>query len=266
MKKTITTLLFDLDDTLIVEEESARAAFRAAGELAAGRCGLDPADFALRARETARALWHSLPTIGYAKRIGISSWEGLWASFDGDGPDLKRLRELRDHYQITAWQRTLALYGVDDDGLARDLSTAFQTRRRGLHVLFPDTLEVLELLKKDYRLGLVTNGTTDIQRAKIDGGRLAPFFGCIAVSGEFGYAKPDRRIFDFVLKKLGSEPSETLMVGNSLLTDVQGAKNSGMLSVWINHSPHKEDHDAVPDYTAGSLSELPSLLERLNRG
>ena len=74
-------LIFDLDDTLVVEEASAEAAFLETCELAKVRYGINPQDLHATLRQTCRNLWHDSPARAYCLEIGISSWEGLWARF-----------------------------------------------------------------------------------------------------------------------------------------------------------------------------------------
>jgi putative hydrolase of the HAD superfamily len=80
-------LLFDLDETLVVEEPAAVAAFEATARWAAARRDVDVVTLAVAARSRARELWHAAPTHAYCARVGISSWEGLRCRFEGDEPN-----------------------------------------------------------------------------------------------------------------------------------------------------------------------------------
>lgn len=92
-------LLFDLDETLMVEEPAATAAFAAVAEFAATVRDIDAAQLAVGARSRARELWYAAPSIEYCLRVGISSWEGLWCRFEGDGPDSQLLRDWAPDYR-----------------------------------------------------------------------------------------------------------------------------------------------------------------------
>lgn len=126
-------LLFDLDDTLMVEESAAAAAFEATAGLASERCNIDPGALASGARSRARELWYAAPAHGYCMRVGISSWEGLWCRFEGEGSDVRALRERSPTYRREAWRLALADQGVDDAGLAEELAERFPTERRARH-------------------------------------------------------------------------------------------------------------------------------------
>jgi len=219
----IRNIFFDLDDTLVIEEDSADAAFLATCERAHEKHGIDPKALHQTVRYHARELWRASETITYCRAIGISSWEGLWALFLGNDPNLKSLRAWAPTYRREAWSRALADHGVNDSVFAEQLSAIFWLERRSRHVVFSDVEDNLRNLRENYRLALVTNGTPDLQREKIQGANLAQFFDTILISGEVGTGKPNYRIFELALEALGALPSETVMVGDSLTRDILGA-------------------------------------------
>ena len=255
-------LLFDLDDTLVIEEASAEAAFLATCERARERYGLDPQALTQSVRERARQLWFASPTHPYCRTIGISSWEGLWARFLGDDPHLKALREFAPTYRRDSWTRALADQGVDDAGFGEELAETFREERRGRHILFPDSEGILRDLRGNYTLGLITNGVPDIQRSKIQGAGLEPHFKEIIISGEVGVGKPDPRIFEVALKRMAVPAEETAMVGNSLARDVIGAQRVGIRGIWLNRSGAEREEDCSPYAEIGSLTELRHVIER----
>ena len=138
--------------------------------------------------------------------------------------------------------------------------------------MFPDALETLRWLReRGYRLGSVTNrgyGGPRFQQEMRDLG-LAELFEVVAVSCDVGYMKPHSRIFHYALDLMAIGPGETVMVGDSLRADVEGAKAMGMIAVWRRPpaaEPVEETADkpelqgsVVPDYTIDELSELKSL-------
>lgn len=111
-------LLFDLDDTLMVEEPAAAAAFRATAEVAAAGGDVEAEALAVAARARAREPWRAAPTFEYCKRMGIGSWEGLWCRYDGDGHQTRELRRWSSTYRREAWRLALADQGLRDDRLA----------------------------------------------------------------------------------------------------------------------------------------------------
>ena len=262
---TTTAVLFDLDDTLLVEEASAEEAFVAACELAREKYGIDPGALHQSVRRVARSVWQAAPTIDYCRTIGISSWEGLWARFLGDDPNLEALRAWAPDYRRQAWSGALEEHGVNDIPLAERLAEAFQHERRLRHVVFPDVETILQELGRSYRLGLITNGAPDLQREKIRGSRLAHYFDSITISGEVGAGKPDPRIFAAALDSLSAKPAEAVMVGNSLKRDIAPAQQLGMTAVWVNRCGSACNSDVTPHAEITSLSELPALIENLQK-
>lgn len=260
MDGAIDTIIFDLDDTLVVEEASAEAAFIEAGELARVRYGIDPNKLHAAVRETCRGLWYGFPSHPYCKTVGISSWEGMWAEFIGAAPELKALHDWAPKYRVESWRAALLTHGIDDPGLAADLAEAFPRLRREKHVVFPDALGVLQYLFPIYSLGLLSNGTSDLQRRKLEGAGLEKFFDQVLIAGDAGVGKPDPRVFEMLLDRLGSDPSATIMVGDRLATDVQGAHRAGLRAVWLNRSGKVTEDDIVADWQISTLDELVPLL------
>lgn len=105
----IKLLLFDLDETLITEWNSARESF--IDVLNHFDFDINKDEFVKIIREHARVIWYSLPTIEYCLRIGISSWEALWADFTGNNNKLIYLRKQAFNYRLEVWSNTLQNFG-----------------------------------------------------------------------------------------------------------------------------------------------------------
>jgi len=260
-----TFLLLDLDDTLVAEDASIERAFRATSEIAQSRYGVDPEALYTSIRRHSSRLWHGSPMYGYARSIGIASWEGLWGDFTGDDPNLRALRGWVPRYRREAWATALAEVGVTDEGAAAEISEIFIEQRARFHEPFPETVSVLSVLRRSCRMALVTNGAPDVQRRKLDESGLAHFFDAVLISGEFGFGKPDPRIFHSAIERLGGSAERSAMVGDSASRDIAGAKAARIKSVWIvRPSLERETHQGVtPDETIGSLEELVPALGRL---
>jgi putative hydrolase of the HAD superfamily len=253
-------LLFDLDETLIVEEPAAVAAFEATAQFAASRCEVDPASLATGARLRARELWYAAPTHEYCKQVGISSWEGLWCRFVGDGPDECLLREWSPAYRQEAWSLALADQGVADPRLADELGELFGVERRARHEVFADAEGTLAELKESHSLALVTNGAACLQREKLAASGLGGYFDAVVVSADIGAAKPDASVFERALSQLGAERESAVMVGDSLIKDIDGAIAAGLGAIWVNRTgaPAPSNREGLLVIT--TLEELPSAL------
>jgi putative hydrolase of the HAD superfamily len=254
-------ILFDLDDTLVQETTVVAEAFRATAELARDRYGVDPEQLHLSTRSSARELWYGNPDHPFAKRVGISSWEALWARFLGDLPEVARFRAWAPDYRHEAWRGGLEALGVHDDGLAGQLAERFVVERRGMNRPFPETRAVLGLLRErhEHRLGLLTNGLSCLQREKIHGAGLEPYFDAVCVSGDLGVGKPDRHPFRHLLDRLGSSPERAAMVGDNPERDVAGAQASGLRGIWLDRGDRRPVEGVTPDLIIKSLEEVLEL-------
>jgi putative hydrolase of the HAD superfamily len=251
-------VLFDLDDTLVVEQPAAAAAFAATADRAAAHHDLDAAALAAAARERARELWYAAPTHPYCRRVGISSWEGLWCRFGGEEPAARALRAWAPTYRRETWRLALADQGVEDDALAEDLGERFGEERRARHATFDDAADVLDELSRTCTLALVTNGAGCLQREKLAASGLAHRFAAVVVSADVGIGKPDAAVFRHALAQLGAD--HALMVGDSLARDVEGALAAGLDAVWVNRDGAEPPARRPGLAEVASLRELPALV------
>jgi putative hydrolase of the HAD superfamily len=124
-----------------------------------------------------------------------------------------------------------------------------------------DTLTTLETLRsRGIKLGMITNGPATWQSRKIEAVGLAPLFDAIVISGNEGVEKPDPRIFERALERCGAVAAESLFVGDHPEADIAGAKNAGLLPVWV-----KKDYWEVPRDVA-RIDRLSEILPMVARG
>lgn len=256
-------ILFDLDDTLIVEENAVVESFFETSLLVEHKYGIDANEFAKTARIKIREIWYQLPTIEYARKISISSWEALWAEFDSPQEEIQQLRSLAGKYRFDAWTNALKAFSIKDEALAKKLAKTYPEIRRSKYILFPEAIEVLQVLHPLYRMAIVTNGIPDIQRGKIIKSGIESFFESVVVSVEVGAAKPDSRIFQVALEDFGISNNQAIMVGNNPERDVEGAGNAGIKSVWINRDGAAFENNHQPDFILNDLKGLPEILDNL---
>ncbi len=130
----------------------------------------------------------------------------------------------------------------------------------------PEVLAALdELRRARYRMGLVSNISLrpDLMRADLERMGLAKYLDAMVFSSEVGLRKPDPRIFQEALDRLGIEPQETVFVGDRLYDDVSGAQAVGMRAVLTRQFRQEDDPDYAPDAVISHLSELPEVLDRM---
>jgi putative hydrolase of the HAD superfamily len=135
--------------------------------------------------------------------------------------------------------------------------------RRRLH-LYPHVHEVLDVLRACYPLALVTDAQSAYARAELHKVGLLDYFDPIIVSGDHGYRKPDRRLFQFALDGLRVAAENVLFVGNDMYRDIFGARRVGMQTVLFDSDQGTKVHlDCVPDYTITDLRDLKRILDLL---
>jgi len=258
----INTIIFDLDDTLIVEEPLAIQAFITVAKEIPSEHGIDPQRFAQTARLSAKHFWYNhCPERKYCVDIGISSWEGLWGSFEVDNPQMNTLREWSPQYRLNTWTKALAEHDIKDTALAERMSQTYRTLMRARNTIFQDTIPVLTELSKKYTLAMVTNGAADIQNHKIEKSHLAKYFNSIIISGVFGIRKPNPEPFIEALNHLNAKPDEAIMIGNSLDSDIEGAQATDIKAVWLNRDNQKNDTDITPNFEITDLYQLKTIIE-----
>ncbi|HEY3365823.1 MAG TPA: HAD family hydrolase [Symbiobacteriaceae bacterium] len=256
----IKAVLFDLDETLILDEEVSREAFRESAALAADRGQVDVERLALAAGLNARRFWPESPFYTYCQRIGHSAWEGLWARYDvGTNPAIRGLHDWAPGYRQAVWREALAEQGILDGDLAEAMAASFMAKRRR-YPLYPEVKRLLEALHGDYRLGIVTNGVPDLQREKIAGCGVAHLFSASVVSGEIDCGKPDPAIFAHICSELGVGPAEVVMVGDNPERDVAGATAFGCKSVWVQRSGRPRDPQFPADFACTDLAATVGWL------
>jgi 2-haloalkanoic acid dehalogenase type II len=131
-----------------------------------------------------------------------------------------------------------------------------------------DTLDTLECLRqRGYRLAIISNAGDDADvQVLVDQAGIRDYFEVIVTSASLGIRKPNPRIFQIVLERLGVSPEKAVMVGDTLGADILGAQNAGLVGIWIDRRgdvPGNRAHaDTIhPDAVIHSLRELPDLLE-----
>jgi len=120
---------------------------------------------------------------------------------------------------------------------------------------------LLDQLKDKFRLASVTNGISDVQRARLKNSPFDGYFDPLIISDEVGVAKPDPGIFRILFEKAGIIDKESvLMIGDSLSSDMKGAQAFGIPSCWYNPNDLSSDSLISPDYTVKNLDEIRDIV------
>ena len=124
--------------------------------------------------------------------------------------------------------------------------------------------ELLEALYGKYRLYIVSNGLTAVQSRRIQHTGIDKYMEGIFLSQEVGAVKPKKEFFDYCFARIdGFVKEETVIVGDSLSSDIKGGKNAGIKTIWFNALGEKAPEELIPDYEFNKLSDLPELLQKI---
>ena len=178
-------------------------------------------------------------------------------------PERHRLGRLNLLKARTSFIRmALKKLGCEDDKLAVNIATGFSKIIDGTLDFFPDVEDTLrQLVIKDVKLALLTNGAGEAQQEKINRFGLNRYFTVRLIEGELGFGKPDQRFFKKALSKLNITPEQTWMVGDDLQRDIAGAQTAGIYSIWCDYGKKglPENSKVQPNKIINNITELLAL-------
>ncbi|MDR0438123.1 MAG: YjjG family noncanonical pyrimidine nucleotidase [Bacteroidales bacterium] len=174
----------------------------------------------------------------------------LWDAY-GRGEIKKELLHVNRFYL------TLKELKIDNLLTATEFAEVYSQNIEKHNILMPHAKEILEFLKPNFKLYIVTNGFKEFQYRKLRNSGIEPFFDGIFISETVGYHKPHLAFFEHVLEKTNAKKDDSLIIGDDMKSDIQGAKNIGMACVLYNPT---NENDLVADYRIDSLLELKEVL------
>ncbi len=132
------------------------------------------------------------------------------------------------------------------------------------HIFIDGAEDLLSFLYGKYRLYIVSNCSAKVQDGRIKSSGIAKYFENIFISQKIGFDKPNKEFFDACFSEISDfSPDETVIIGDSLSSDIKGGKNAGIKTVWFDPSGKENDGDVSPDFTVSSLSEIPALISEM---
>lgn len=219
-------LLFDADNTLLDFDEAEKQALM-------GTLSLCPLGFSEEVYER----YHIINDIEWKK--------------------LERKETTREKLRIERFVKLFNEYGLDGEALGNKAADIYTEQLSTQGQLMSNAEEVLKNLSEKYDCYIVTNGITDVQKARISTTPLEKYIKYSFISQKMGSEKPSAAFFEKVFDFIGdSDISNYLIIGDSLSSDIAGAHTVGMDSVWISK---KGDSD-IPTYRIRELEELYTIL------
>lgn len=228
----IRNVLFDLDDTLFDFHKAEKIALTKT----LVHFGIDPTE----------------ETLALYSTINAAHWKRL------------ELGEIsREEVKVGRYRELFKTIGVECDPVK---ATAYYESMLAIgHYFMPGAPELLEELYRKYRLYIVSNGTAKVQDGRIGSSGIAKYMDGIFISQILGANKPDKQFFDICFAEIPDfSLSETVIIGDSLSSDIKGGINAGITTVWFNPKGIENDNDIKPDYTIKELSEVPGLLSQIS--
>ena len=228
----IRNVLFDLDDTLFDFHKAEKIALTKT----LVHFGIDPTE----------------ETLALYSTINAAHWKRL------------ELGEIsREEVKVGRYRELFKTIGVECDPVK---ATAYYESMLAIgHYFMPGAPELLEELYGKYRLYIVSNGTAKVQEGRIGSSGIKKYMDGIFISQILGANKPDKQFFDICFAEIPDfSLSETVIIGDSLSSDIKGGINAGIITVWFNPKGIENDNDIKPDYTIKELSEVPGLLSQIS--
>jgi len=165
----------------------------------------------------------------------------------------------QDELRLKRMSLSLLDFKIADATLSMEMSSRFLDLLPTRTILFPYTKEILLYLKeRGYDLHLITNGFEKTQHSKLYHSGLSVFFQEIITSETSNSLKPNKEIFEFAFRKTGALPTNSIMIGDSIEVDIQGAINAGIDQVFVNYQ--QAATEIKPTYTVNSLKELEEIF------
>ncbi len=241
ISKRVRAVFFDLDETLADDDRAMREALaRTCATLGKRYPQIEPGKLEAIYMRVGNQWWTDSGSVPRTSDTGST-----------DGRDIR----------IEVWSESLKAYGLIDKDLAIEAADLYSQERKAGYCLFPEAEEVLRTLRQRFTLGVITNGPADTQREKLHIVGIVPYLHTFVISGELGIGKPDSGIFLKALESAQVKPEEAVHVGDSLTSDIAGATNVGMYTVWINRNGVTRPQNAPgPDLEVDNLRELIPIL------
>ena len=162
----------------------------------------------------------------------------------------------------TRFSRLFAHFGQEVDGAYYAQRYQHFLSQQGQ--VLPGAKALLETLKaRGYHIFAATNGVTAIQKSRLEHSGIAHLFEQVFISDELGFQKPRLEFYEKIAAAIpGFKYSQALMIGDGLLSDIQGGNNAGIDTVWYNPDGKVNETQAQPTYTVVTYAALLTLLER----
>ena len=164
----------------------------------------------------------------------------------------------KEKLRVERFDLTLSYFGINNSALASKIGEDYVHNSPYRTILIEGAIELLDYLHGKYVLHVITNGFEEVQHIKMAQSKLTNFFDQIITSEAAGAKKPNQLVFEYAINKSGARLENSVMIGDDLNTDIIGAINFGMKSIYFN--PNFKKHDYLVWKEVESLSEIKNIL------
>ncbi len=205
-------------------------------------------------RSTGDLLPIAFEQVGVDPFFTVEEYHSRFSEFAEESEDMLDLRERI----FAAFAREEGL----DPEVGREVARAYDEERDHGNVRFlPGARDAVETLAGNVPLAAVTNGAPGMQSKKLAALGIHDHFDTVVYAGYDAPPKPEPEPFYHALETLDVPPERAVHVGNSLSSDVAGAKNAGVQAAWLKNGTDATPEDPQPDYVLESMTELPDLWD-----
>lgn len=169
-------------------------------------------------------------------------------------------------YRTLRFCTTLAEFNKQvDESVATSFENLYRQVSKGFIKPSSGLVKILSDLRKSFMLGIVTNGTCDLQYDKIARLGIKSFFPSesILISEEVGFSKPHRKIYEIALERFKVKPEETVFVGDSWRDDVEAPSKLGIQTIWFNRRERDAPDKPTPMAIIKHVNELSEILIKM---
>ena len=164
----------------------------------------------------------------------------------------------KENLRFERFKQTLEYFGIYDLELSIKIGDDYVKNSPYRTILIPNAIELLSELQPNYKLHIITNGFQEVQHVKINQSGLAKFFTIVVTSEMARAKKPNPLIFNYALEKAGANLENSVMIGDDLNTDIKGAVNVGMKSIYFN--PNKRTNNSIAWKEVVTLMEIKDIF------
>lgn len=176
--------------------------------------------------------------------------------------DYRQKKITKESLRGRRFQESLAHFGVQLDYNPTKIDDLYLEIMPSKTILFPNTIEVLETLKsRAYKMHIITNGFKEVQSKKMKNTGLAPFFDKLFISEEIKSHKPSHETFEYAIKSANAKKSESIMIGDSWESDIEGAQNYGIDQAFYNIDGINLKGKTAPTFVIKQLNDLLVILK-----